>query len=169
MSLHPNKSPSRSASPLPKKVTDFLIKNAGGIKRLFADRKAEEQGLKEADAEDAASEEQDDVEADTALESNVLTLEEFKKQLTAAFGTAKHDRDVWTGVVDEIAAFALKRTGPNLLIDDADILGHFLKADTCNHVILPTRSLTPFSSPVLKDHSAWSRCRVSQSSSIAWR
>lgn len=25
--------------------------------------------------------------------------------------------------------FALKRTGPNLLIDDADILGHFLRAD----------------------------------------
>lgn len=116
--------------PLPKKVTEFLIKNAGAIKRLYADRKAEEQGLKDADAKsDAASDEQDDVEADAALEANVLTLEEFKKQLTVAFSSAKQDRDVWAGAVDKIAAFAPKRTGPNLLIDDADILGHFLRAD----------------------------------------
>lgn len=116
--------------PLPKKVTEFLIKNAGTIKRLYADRKAEEQGLKEGDEKsDAASDVQEDVEADTALESNVLTFDEFKKQLTALFGTAKHDRDVWTGVVDKIAAFAPKRTGPNLLIDDADILSHFLRTE----------------------------------------
>ncbi len=113
--------------PLPLKVTQFLVKNSGAIKRLY-DLKAEEQDL--AEGKSGASEEED-VEVDTAaLESNVLTMEEFKAQLTTAFESAKNERDVWAGVVDKIASFAPKRTGPNLLIDDAGILSHFLKSST---------------------------------------
>lgn len=116
--------------PLPKKVTEFLVKNAGAIKRLYADLKAEEQGRKEAeaDAKDTSSE-QEDVEADAALESNVLTLKEFKEQLQKLFGSVKRESEIWAGAVEKIAAFAPKRTGPNLLFDDANIFGHVLQSN----------------------------------------
>jgi ribosome assembly protein 1 len=118
--------------PLPKKVTEFLVKNSSAVKRLYADLKAEEQGKNvDVDAEVKSDEAlgQDDVEVGSAsVETSVLTLEEFKKQLQQAFESVKSERDIWAGAVEKITAFAPRRTGPNLLIDQAGICGHFLRS-----------------------------------------
>ena len=109
--------------PLPLPVTEFLQKHAGAIKRLYAERKAREREDESDDEEDEEDEEEDDPnnadgeDLGIVETGKVLTLEEFKEQLTAAFGDNKHERDVWKGVVDRIAAFGPRRVGPNLLID----------------------------------------------------
>ena len=118
--------------PLPLTVTEFLQKNAGAIKRLYAERKAHEQEADESD-EDSDEESEDESEAgqNTAITADsedvgvvetgkALTLEEFRTQLEAAFGDAKHEKETWKGVVDRIAAFGPRRIGPNMLIDTHD-------------------------------------------------
>lgn len=114
--------------PLPKKVTDFLLKNSGAIKRLYADRKAEEEE-KNLDADAKSDDARDhDVEVGAgAAEAKILSLDEFKQQLQHAFDSVKSERDIWAGAVEKITAFAPRRTGPNLLIDNAGICGHFLR------------------------------------------
>lgn len=106
--------------PLPANVTEFLVKNSGAVKRLYSDRKAEEEGRSQiANAEASGdSHEQDEIEEDeTAIDSKSLSVEEFKKQLQQKFEKSKGERDVWAGAVQKISAFGPRRTGPNLLID----------------------------------------------------
>ncbi|KAK1242053.1 hypothetical protein MKX07_000039 [Trichoderma sp. CBMAI-0711] len=95
--------------PLPANVTEFLLKNSDAIKRLHNVRKA---------AEEARGEENGEaIEADTELTAaTALSAEELKTQLQKELETGK-GREAWKGVVDRIAAFGPKRTGPNLLID----------------------------------------------------
>ncbi|KAL5347811.1 Cytoplasmic GTPase/eEF2-like protein (ribosomal biogenesis) [Pseudogymnoascus australis] len=120
--------------PLPKKVTDFLVRNAGAIRRLYADRKAEEQGRNQ-DAKTDDGSEKDDLDVGAGVvESAVLSLEDFKKQLLAAFDSVKSERDIWAGVIEKITAFAPRRTGPNLLIDNAGICGRFLRSTDADDV-----------------------------------
>ncbi|KFY28185.1 hypothetical protein V493_03059 [Pseudogymnoascus sp. VKM F-4281 (FW-2241)] len=120
--------------PLPKKVTDFLVRNAGAVRRLYADRKAEEQGRNQ-DAKTDDGSEKDDLDVGAVVvESTVLSLEDFKKQLLAAFDSVKSERDVWAGVIEKITAFAPRRTGPNLLIDNAGICGRFLRSTDADDV-----------------------------------
>lgn len=95
--------------PLPTNVTDFLLKNGDAIKRLYNVRKlVEEQG--EESNEEA-------IEADTELTAGAaLSVEELKTQLQKELETGK-GREGWKGLVDQIAGFGPRRTGPNLLID----------------------------------------------------
>ncbi|KAI1485018.1 P-loop containing nucleoside triphosphate hydrolase protein [Biscogniauxia mediterranea] len=98
--------------PLPPDVTDFLLKNAGSIKRLYSEKKTPE-----GDNQSEPDEDQQKIEADEDLvDSKALSLEEFKKQLQIILENGK-GREVWKDVVDKIAAFGPRRTGPNLLID----------------------------------------------------
>ncbi|OAG03261.1 P-loop containing nucleoside triphosphate hydrolase protein [Paraphaeosphaeria sporulosa] len=103
--------------PLPANVTEFLSKNAGAIKRLFSDEREEQERQQ---AADEATAEGDGMEEAEQLETgHTLTLEEFKKQLKDAFNDKdnKSQREIWTNVIDTIAAFGPRRIGPNILID----------------------------------------------------
>ncbi|KFY25265.1 hypothetical protein V491_01839, partial [Pseudogymnoascus sp. VKM F-3775] len=121
--------------PLPKKVTEFLVKNAGAVRSLYADRKAQEQERNE-DAKTDDGSEKDDLEVGAgAVESTaVLSLEDFKKQLLAALDSVRSERDIWAGVIEKITAFAPRRTGPNLLIDNAGICGRFLRSTEADDI-----------------------------------
>ncbi|KAL1838044.1 hypothetical protein VTJ49DRAFT_3117 [Mycothermus thermophilus] len=112
--------------PLPKDVADFLVKNAASVKRLYSDRKAAEQGEKDAaspseqgTATENGTSQEEAVEADEDVSSARKTLpaEELGKQLQSIFDKEKDRLDSWKGVINRIAAFGPRRTGPNLLID----------------------------------------------------
>ncbi|KAF1986488.1 ribosome biogenesis protein Ria1 [Aulographum hederae CBS 113979] len=117
--------------PLPEKVTEFLSKNSGAIKKLYAERRAEEDRKKRGVGGD---DEENDHTGDRAELGTVdigvrLTLEEFRQQLKAAFTDSKAEKEVWKDVVDHVAAFGPRRIGPNLLIDatGTDICGRALQ------------------------------------------
>jgi ribosome assembly protein 1 len=109
--------------PLPRDVTDFLVKNAGGVKRLYSDLKAAESGEDGSSPPESAAEngaaQDDSAEADDELAEarRALSPEELGKQLQARFDSEKDRLDTWKGVVDRIVSFGPRRTGPNLLID----------------------------------------------------
>ncbi|KAK3357021.1 P-loop containing nucleoside triphosphate hydrolase protein [Lasiosphaeria hispida] len=101
--------------PLPSNVTEFLMKNSGGIKALYSDPKAAPLDV----AEDGTSSlKEAKVETDDELlqATKVLSIEELREQLQSQLETGK-GREVWKDVVDHIVAFGPRRTGPNLLID----------------------------------------------------
>lgn len=105
--------------PLPPSVTEFLGKNAGAIKRLYAERKAEEERQRTGtETPEGTVGEQDGMEEAEQLEiGHTLSLEEFKEQLQEAFNEAKGQREVWAGVIEKITAFGPRRVGPNILVD----------------------------------------------------
>jgi ribosome assembly protein 1 len=106
--------------PLPDAVTEFLVRNAGAVKRLYAERRATEESKKQRDASNGSAEQTSDnagVEEGVVETGKTLSLEEFKKQLTTAFAEVKSEKEVWQDVVDKIVAFGPRRIGPNLLID----------------------------------------------------
>ncbi|KOS16663.1 Ribosome assembly protein 1 [Escovopsis weberi] len=94
--------------PLPTNVTEFLLKNADAIKRLYKTKKS---------AAEDASDDADAIEADAEVGvGKTLSIEDFKQSLQKELETGK-GRDAWRNLVDRIAAFGPRRTGPNLLID----------------------------------------------------
>lgn len=105
--------------PLPPSVTEFLGKNAGAVKRLYAERKAEEERKRTGvttPTEGTVAE--DGMEEVDGLETgHVLSLAEFKQQLQEAFKEAKGQKEIWTDVIEKITAFGPRRVGPNILID----------------------------------------------------
>ncbi len=104
--------------PLPPEVTSFLNKNSTAIKRLYSDRKAEEESKKpDADKANENAEQEDVYDGGEISATRVLSLEEFKKQLQQNFDSVKSERDIWAGAVERITAFGPRRTGPNILID----------------------------------------------------
>lgn len=114
--------------PLPEEVTQFLVKHAGAIKRLYSERKAEAEGkLQEEDSEQGTEQEAGD-DVDTVESGRALSLDDFKKQLGAAFAEAKADKEIWANAVENITAFGPRRTGPNVIIDatKGGICGKFL-------------------------------------------
>jgi ribosome assembly protein 1 len=124
--------------PLPAEVTNFLIKNAVAIKRLYSDRKAEEEGKKpNADngVDDAVEQEDMDVDGEISA-TRVLSLEEFKSQLQQAFESVKGEKEIWTGAVERITALGPRRTGPNVLIDATNdgMCGKFLRSASENDI-----------------------------------
>ena len=99
--------------PLPSSVTEFLGKNAGAIRRLYSARRedngspnviagAEHDGMQEAEQREIG---------------HALSFPEFKKQLKAAFGEAKGQKEIWADVIEKITAFGPRRIGPNILVD----------------------------------------------------
>ena len=102
--------------PLPAAVIEFLEKNVAAVQRLYSERKANEGSRVLAHETEEAL---DEVEAsqDAVAASSQLTLKQFKEQLRSAFAGEEGQSDEWKGVVDNIAAFGPRRTGPNLFID----------------------------------------------------
>ncbi|KAK8220177.1 Cytoplasmic GTPase/eEF2-like protein (ribosomal biogenesis) [Zalaria obscura] len=120
--------------PLPESVTQFLVKHAGAIKRLYSEKKAQEEGKVVGEDADGQANEQDgepgriEDAADLSTGQD-LSMSDFKKQLEEAFAEAKSEKEIWQDVVDKITAFGPRRTGPNLLIDASPngICGKFLR------------------------------------------
>jgi ribosome assembly protein 1 len=103
--------------PLPPSVTEFLGKNAGAIKRLYAERKAEEDRQRSGIDTPQEGERDGMEEAEQVDVGHTLTLSEFKTQLEEAFKEAKGQREIWTDVIEKITAFGPRRVGPNILVD----------------------------------------------------
>lgn len=110
--------------PLPASVTEFLVKRTGAVKRLYSERKAqEEERTANANGEGTADHPEDieehdlEVEETTVEGDQALSLIEFKERLTAAFADEKSEKEVWKDVVDKISSFGPRRVGPNLFID----------------------------------------------------
>ena len=107
--------------PLPVEVTQFLIRNAASIRRLYSEKKAaEEQNTDSVDGANVESEEPHDsidVEETAGAERGTLSIADFRQQLQAAFNHAKDKSDVWKNAVRSISAFGPKRVGPNIFID----------------------------------------------------
>lgn len=103
--------------PLPVAVTDFLEKNSGAIRRLYSEKKAQEEGkLQASDIMETGDEEAEEDEIPTAG-SGMLSLLDFRERLAATFADVKGEENTWKDVVEKICAFGPRRTGPNLLID----------------------------------------------------
>jgi ribosome assembly protein 1 len=104
--------------PLPQNVTEFLIKNGASIRRLYAEKQAQEESGTLNDADGVEDGETADLgnEASGDQRSN-LSLLQFRQQLQAAFDEVNEDKEVWTKVVSKICAFGPRRVGPNLFID----------------------------------------------------
>ncbi|OAL37072.1 hypothetical protein AYO20_03549 [Fonsecaea nubica] len=106
-----------SVRPLPSNVTEFLINNGASIRRLYAEKQAQEEQTTK-DPSNVDREEIVDLGNDAGgRERSHLSLEEFRNQLQAAFDEVTEDRDVWAKVVPRICGFGPRRVGPNLFID----------------------------------------------------
>ena len=103
--------------PLPNVVTEFLLKNAGAIRRLYAERKEQEEGKKGITTGRENVEEVDEDDDLPAADAGMLSLRDFREKLRLAFAETKGQEHVWADVIEKIAAFGPRRTGPNLLID----------------------------------------------------
>ncbi|KAJ5152183.1 hypothetical protein N7492_010478 [Penicillium capsulatum] len=132
--------------PLPEVVTDFLTKQAGTIKRLQSSKhaavetKTSPENGQQVEATDADA-------ADEAREGNILSLDDFRKELDEVFNKElKDDKDLWKNVVDRITAFGPRRVGPNILVDATAV-------NTCDKFLLddPKQS---YSAPDGNNHQA---------------
>ncbi|MCJ1272140.1 Cytoplasmic GTPase/eEF2-like protein (ribosomal biogenesis) [Lobaria immixta] len=102
--------------PLPFAVTEFLEKNVGAVRRLYSERRAEEESRRGV-LDDPEALSRDDADHGPTADGSLFSLPEFKEKLRAVFAKEKGQSEVWADVVEKIAAFGPRRTGPNLLID----------------------------------------------------
>ncbi len=122
--------------PLPPNVTEFLLKNPGGIKALYSDRRAAGEAYTtslEPTEDSTASPQEERLEADDELSQaqKILSADELKSQLQSQFEAGK-GREGWKGVIDRIIAFGPRRAGSNLLIDSTKEQ-YFSKAFSSNN------------------------------------
>ncbi|EEP80117.1 hypothetical protein UREG_04959 [Uncinocarpus reesii 1704] len=102
----------------------------GSIKRLYANRRSGNAQASEEESNESAA--QEDVQeggqefGDGSMSSrNILSEEEFKKELGTAFAETK-EKDVWKDAIGQIVEFGPRRVGQNLLLD-ATSIGAFEK------------------------------------------
>lgn len=102
--------------PLPSDVTDFLLKHADTLKRLYSESKKDDDDNASVGAEQGEAEEQ--IVADVAAvgAGNTLSTEDLKSKLQTLLESGR-GREMWKNRVDHIAGFGPRRIGPNLLID----------------------------------------------------
>lgn len=102
--------------PLPLPVTEFLIKHSGAVKRLYSERRAQEEERTLASPEEATPEAGED---DAVEGGSLISLKDFRDGLTQAFSEDKSEkgREIWKNAVERITAFGPRRVGQNLLID----------------------------------------------------
>lgn len=113
--------------PLPSNVTEFLIKNGASVRRLYAEKQAQE--VTASDSDEVEKDETLDLGNDTGHERSSLSLLDFRNQLQAAFDEVSEDRDIWHKIVPKICGFGPRRVGPNLFIDSTG-------EDTCKRFLL---------------------------------
>ncbi|CAL8574101.1 Cytoplasmic GTPase/eEF2-like protein (ribosomal bioproteinsis) [Xanthoria parietina] len=114
--------------PLPMAVTEFLESNVGIIRQLYAERQAKEtakQGMVD-DAEQGVDHGDADAHPQTV---DLVSLLDFRAKLQDTFTEAAAPSESWSNVVDKIAAFGPRRTGPNILVDITGSCQKFLQDD----------------------------------------
>jgi ribosome assembly protein 1 len=117
--------------PLPPNVTEFLITHGGSIRKLYAEKKAQEEATRTGME---AEEDSADLGDDTGHDRNALSILEFRSQLQAAFDEVEQDKDIWHNAASHISAFGPRRVGPNLFIDATG-------QDTCKRFLLEQHEL----------------------------
>lgn len=136
--------------PLPSDVTDFLIKNGASIRRLYAEKMAQEEAARSKeqvgsrDVEKAGEEAGADLGNDVSQDRNILSVREFRSQLQDAFNEVEEDRDVWHNVVSRISAFGPRRVGPNIFVDATG-------TDTCKRFLQEDHEQKDISTPTTND------------------
>lgn len=104
--------------PLPTNVTEFFSKQVGTIKRLQAQKRSPAEPKSEANGELENTQQATNTDAsDEAREGSILSLKDFREELSKAFDEVKEDAELWKNVVDRITAFGPRRIGPNILVD----------------------------------------------------
>lgn len=106
--------------PLPLAVTGFLEKNVRLIRRLYSEGKAEEGIESRASDEIGAIVTRNDADHHPETNNGLLSITEFKESLKSLLAEEKGQSEVWSDVVENIAAFGPRRIGPNLLIDSTE-------------------------------------------------
>ncbi|KAK6509499.1 Elongation factor-like GTPase 1, variant 2 [Arthrobotrys musiformis] len=104
--------------PLPTKAIEYLEENVGTLKKFFAEKQSERDA--------------DDLLLTAGKEAKgCLPIEEFEKGFQAALiaGATKDTKNVWTDIVSKISSFGPRRAGPNILIDNANVLRRILRED----------------------------------------
>ncbi|EPS42494.1 hypothetical protein H072_3537 [Dactylellina haptotyla CBS 200.50] len=104
--------------PLPADALEYLEENVGTIKRFLAESQHEHDG--------------EDLTLTAGEEAKgCLPIEEFEKGLQAALikGATKDTKNVWTNVVSKVSSFGPRRAGPNILIDNANVLRKALRVE----------------------------------------
>ncbi|KAI1203743.1 P-loop containing nucleoside triphosphate hydrolase protein [Nemania serpens] len=99
--------------PLPQNVTEFLLKNAASVKRVYSEQHSTEESESN---KDEFQDQQNIDEDEDVIGSKALSVEELRGQLREALESGK-GREAWKGIVDNVVAFGPQRTGPNILID----------------------------------------------------
>ncbi len=103
--------------PLPASLTEFLEKNGRAIRQLYTERKAEDESKRGLIDNDEGVGEQGGADEIPSNDAGLLSILDFREKLRSAFAEAQSEENVWANVVEKIAAFGPRRTGPNLLID----------------------------------------------------
>lgn len=99
--------------PLPSAVVDFLSRNAASIKKLHFDKGHSE--LQPTGDPTESTTRNDSTE--TSQETNILSAENFKRELEQVFSGVEGVNNVWRDVVEKIIEFGPKSMGPNILVD----------------------------------------------------
>jgi ribosome assembly protein 1 len=107
-------------TPLPTKVTEFLVKNERVIRRLYAQKKSEEKSKGEPREIMEADLDNDDTPHSLEVPSDMPSMLEFKKSLQSVLTEENGQHETWANVVDKIVAFGPRRVGPNLFIDETE-------------------------------------------------
>lgn len=112
--------------PLPITVTKFVEKHVSIIRHLYAAQKAREKDRQEAENDLEDLSEHEDMSGDSQG-IDLISIADFKTKLQDTFGEAASQSEIWSNVVDKIAAFGPRRIGPNVLIDTTDSCQKFLE------------------------------------------
>ncbi|GAB1215454.1 hypothetical protein ATERTT37_004644 [Aspergillus terreus] len=138
--------------PLPAAVTDFLTKQVGTIKRLQSQKRSAAETKASSEDANGAPDGTPHVETsdatNEALEGSILSLQDFKKQLTKIFDEeVKEDRELWKNVVGRITAFGPRRIGPNILVDATEV-------NTCEKFLVDDPKQQPTINPETSSRNA---------------
>ena len=102
--------------PLPKHVMEFLIKNGASVRRLYAEKQAED-GKQDEERAEERTKIVVDLGNEAGQERAILSMVEFRSQLEAAFEECKEEKEVWKDAISHICAFGPRRVGPNIFVD----------------------------------------------------
>ena len=103
--------------PIPSAVTEFLVRQASAIRKLYLEKRDHEEGGRQSAEAEAHDMTQTGLQQAPAHGDASLGLADFKRDLVQAFDNIKGEREFWKDAIDKIAAFGPRRVGPNLLID----------------------------------------------------
>lgn len=103
--------------PLPSKTTEFVERNVGIIRQLYAEKKAQEKSRQIMGDEGEENLEHEDTASKTHR-PDLISVLDFKSKLQDTFTEeAASQSETWANVADNITAFGPRRIGPNILID----------------------------------------------------